>query len=55
VNALQLILSKQDAQDRWKLENTLNGKIGADTYLYRNSGRRRESPASGSQDARCAS
>jgi hypothetical protein len=29
-NALQLILSKQDAQGRWKLENTLNGKVWAD-------------------------
>ena len=29
-NALQLILSKQDAQGRWKLENTLNGKMWAD-------------------------
>jgi hypothetical protein len=29
-NALQLVLSKQDAQGRWKLENTLNGKMWAD-------------------------
>ncbi|MDH4136158.1 MAG: nitrogen fixation protein NifH, partial [Anaerolineae bacterium] len=29
-NALQLILSKQDTQGRWKLENTLNGKMWAD-------------------------
>jgi hypothetical protein len=29
-NALQLILSKRDAQGRWKLENTLNGKMWAD-------------------------
>ncbi|MBI3942670.1 MAG: nitrogen fixation protein NifH, partial [Chloroflexi bacterium] len=27
---LQFILSKQDAQGRWKLENTLNGKMWAD-------------------------
>ena len=27
---LQLILDKQDAQGRWKLENTLNGKMWAD-------------------------
>jgi len=30
VNALQLILSKQDAQGRWKLENSLNSKMWAD-------------------------
>jgi hypothetical protein len=29
-NALQFILSKQDAGGRWKLENTLNGKMWAD-------------------------
>jgi len=29
-NALQFILSKQDAQGRWKLENSLNGKMWAD-------------------------
>jgi len=29
-NALQLILNKQDAQGRWKLENSLNGKMWAD-------------------------
>lgn len=29
-NALQLILSKQDTQGRWKLENTLNGKMWID-------------------------
>jgi hypothetical protein len=29
-NALQLVLSKQDAQGRWQLENTLNGKMWAD-------------------------
>jgi hypothetical protein len=29
-NALQFILSKQDTQGRWKLENTLNGKMWAD-------------------------
>jgi len=29
-NALQLVLSKQDAQGRWKLENALNGKMWAD-------------------------
>jgi hypothetical protein len=29
-NALQFILSKQDAQGRWKLENALNGKMWAD-------------------------
>jgi hypothetical protein len=29
-NALQFILSKQDAQGRWKLENTLNGKMWVD-------------------------
>jgi len=29
-NALRLILSKQDAQGRWKLENALNGKMWAD-------------------------
>ena len=29
-NALQLILSKQDAQGRWKLENALSGKMWAD-------------------------
>ena len=29
-NALQLVLSKQDAQGFWKLENTLNGKMWAD-------------------------
>jgi hypothetical protein len=29
-NALQLILSKQDAQGRWKLENSLQGKMWAD-------------------------
>jgi len=29
-NALQLILSKQDAQGRWKLENPLKGKMWAD-------------------------
>ena len=29
-NAFQFILSKQDAQGRWKLENTLNGKMWAD-------------------------
>lgn len=29
-NALELILSKQDAQGRWKLENSLNGKMWAD-------------------------
>jgi len=29
-NALQLILSKQDAQGRWKLENSLHGKMWAD-------------------------
>lgn len=28
--ALQFILSKQDAQGRWKLENTLNGKMWVD-------------------------
>lgn len=28
--AIQLILSKQDAQERWKLENSLNGKMWAD-------------------------
>jgi hypothetical protein len=29
-NALQFILSKQDAQGRWKLENALTGKMWAD-------------------------
>jgi len=29
-NALDLILSKQNAQGRWKLENSLNGKMWAD-------------------------
>jgi hypothetical protein len=29
-NALQLILSKQDAQGRWKLENALSGKMWVD-------------------------
>ncbi len=29
-NALQLILGKQDAEGRWKLENTLNGKMWMD-------------------------
>ena len=29
-NALQLILNKQDAQGRWKLENALSGKMWAD-------------------------
>jgi hypothetical protein len=29
-NALQFILGKQDAQGRWKLENTLNGKMWVD-------------------------
>lgn len=29
-NALQFILSKQDDQGRWKLENSLNGKMWAD-------------------------
>ncbi len=29
-NALQFILSKQDAQGRWKLENALRGKMWAD-------------------------
>jgi hypothetical protein len=29
-NALRLILSKQDEQGRWRLENTLNGKMWAD-------------------------
>lgn len=29
-NALQLILDKQDAQGRWKLENALTGKMWAD-------------------------
>lgn len=29
-NTFQLILSKQDARGRWKLENSLNGKIWAD-------------------------
>lgn len=29
-NALQFILSKQDAQGRWKLENALHGKMWAD-------------------------
>jgi hypothetical protein len=29
-NALELILSKQDAQGRWKLENALSGKMWAD-------------------------
>ena len=29
-NAFQLILSKQDAQGRWKLENALTGKMWAD-------------------------
>lgn len=29
-NAFQLILSNQDARGRWKLENSLNGKVGAD-------------------------
>jgi hypothetical protein len=29
-NALQIILSKQDAQGRWKLENALSGKMWAD-------------------------
>lgn len=29
-NALALILNKQDAQGRWKLENALNGKMWAD-------------------------
>ena len=29
-NALQFILSKQDAQGRWKLENALSGKMWAD-------------------------
>ncbi len=29
-NALRLILSKQDAQGRWKLENALTGKMWAD-------------------------
>jgi hypothetical protein len=29
-NALQLILSKQNAQGRWKLENALSGKMWAD-------------------------
>ena len=29
-NALQFILSKQDAQSRWKLENALSGKMWAD-------------------------
>jgi hypothetical protein len=28
--ALQFILSKQDTQGRWKLENSLNGKMWAD-------------------------
>lgn len=29
-NALQLVLSKQDVQGRWKLENSLNGKMWVD-------------------------
>ena len=29
-NALQFILDKQDAQGRWKIENSLNGKMWAD-------------------------
>jgi hypothetical protein len=29
-SALRFILSKQDAQGRWKLENALNGKMWAD-------------------------
>ncbi len=29
-HALQLILDKQDARGRWKLENTLNGKMWMD-------------------------
>jgi hypothetical protein len=29
-NALRLVLSKQDGQGRWKLENALNGKMWAD-------------------------
>lgn len=29
-NALQFILNKQDTQGRWKLENSLNGKMWAD-------------------------
>ncbi len=29
-NALRLILSKQDAQGRWRLENALTGKMWAD-------------------------
>ena len=28
--ALEWILGKQDAQGRWKLENSLNGKMWAD-------------------------
>jgi hypothetical protein len=28
-NALQLVLIKQDAQGRWKLENALSGKMWA--------------------------
>lgn len=33
--ALQLVLSKQDAQGRWKLENTLNGKMWVDIEVKR--------------------
>lgn len=29
-NAIELILSKRDDQGRWKLENSLNGKMWAD-------------------------
>jgi hypothetical protein len=29
-NAIQFVLSKQDAQGRWKLEHTLNGKMWTD-------------------------
>ena len=29
-NTLQLILSKQDRQGRWRLENTLKGKMWVD-------------------------
>jgi hypothetical protein len=29
-NAVQFILGKQNAQGRWKLENTLNGKMWVD-------------------------
>ena len=29
-NAIEFVLSKQDAQGRWKLEHTLNGKMWID-------------------------